>query len=145
MLALRRSPAQGGGVVHRLKALLMLAIVGFVLPVAGAPQRFCVKAFMVLAPGQDCSACQPTGEPDCGCHGAGGDEEPPGCVIGAKVLPDGVSPDAVACPQVPAATQPPASLVAGEILVGSGGHSRMADRGPPPGRPLYLLQRALLL
>lgn len=130
-------------VANRLKALLMLAVVGLVLPLAGAPQRFCVKAFTLMAPGQDCSACQGDA---CGCHLPVENPQLPGCIVGAKLLPDGVSPDGVSVPPVLATVLvAPESPTAGEIASVTGCRAPAAERGPPPGTPLYLLKRSLLL
>ncbi len=129
---------------RRLKALVMLLIVGFVLPVSGAPQRFCTAYLTWLMPGESCHGCAET-SPGCDCHGAPA-APGSGCITVEKMLPDAVFPDAPALPALTAAIAPalevppvpdlPATLPAGALP---------PDRGPPPGPPLYLLQRSLLL
>jgi len=128
---------------NRLKALFMLLIVGLVLPVAGSPQRFCMRQFTLIAPGERCPACNDM--PSCDCDGTK-DPSKPGCMTAAKIFPDALTPDHFVF-SAPAAMPLPMFEVSepkSAALVPNISH-RMHMRGPPGNLPLYLLKRALLL
>lgn len=124
--------------VHRILALLSLLVVGFVLPAAGAPMRFCVMNLTFLMADQPCCGCLPDAE--------SGDCEDCECIIGAKVLPDGLIPDGLLVPSVaaiPVSTlKVPTATKVTRLPPISGAPF---ERGPPPGPPLYLLKRSLLI
>ena len=131
---------------HRLKALFLLFIFGLVLPVAGAPQRFCVLRGVWLMPQQAC----------CGgcCEQCPEDEESPldpDCVKVAKMVPDIMAKDHVARDQAqapvfvftcgvpvvaPCFVEAPVSCEAAPLFF---------DRGPPGPVPIYLAHRSLLI
>lgn len=126
----------------RLKALLMLVVVGLILPVAGTPQRFCARFQAWLVPGMTCPACVDDGTCDC--------EPPtpelPGCVMVAKMLPDGISADALALPAPITLELPPETLPTPVwIMTGSRAGTPSRERAPPRAVPLFLRNRALLL
>jgi hypothetical protein len=127
---------------RRLKALLMLLILGLVLPVAGSPQRFCTRtqSFMqhdCCSKNNDCSHC-----PD--------DKTPaaPSCVTAAKVVPDAVHPDhQPSLPTLFAVILPSFSLPeSAEIGTITCPNASPPDRAPPvESARLYLTQRSLLI
>lgn len=124
----------------RLKALLMLLVFGLVLPAAGSPQRFCNRSLTFIQ--QDC-CCQKKH-----CGECPDDQKPakPSCVSAAKVVPDGVNPDQIAVPAICALLLPPFVLPAPvEIHLTPVACPASRDRAPPPGLPLFLTHRSLLI
>lgn len=126
---------------HRLKALLMLLVIGLALPTAAMPQRFCTISHQLLSGSSACAKCQ---KPSC-CknHKAPGE---PGCVIVFKGLPDSVHSNAIALPAVTGVLLPdPFSLPEIPVAVHSAPDFPVSGRAPPGPVPLYLTQRSLLL
>jgi len=132
--------------VHRLKAAILLLVVGLVLPVAGVPQRFCALSAVFVAGDQACVAC-PADDPLCDCEG-GENPSRPNCMTSAKVIPDGIAQEALLLPSSQSMELPPQRVGmcppwrnAMRNCVGP------LDRGPPVGGglPLYLRNHALLI
>lgn len=126
---------------RRLKALLMLLLFGLILPVAGAPQRFCARELTFSH--QDC--CEPAKN----CGGCPDDKSPvkPTCVISAKVIPDGVNNPQPDLPAIGAFLLPDFALPTPvEISTSPVPDEIRRDRAPPGhSPPLYLTHRSLLL
>lgn len=127
----------------RLKALCLLITVGLVLPMAGAPLRFCMEEFQFAAAGSNCEPCET--HKNCECPG---DDTPglPSCITPAKLLPNGVEPMAsnLPGPQSQDITPQPFLFILSavqETLTAE----RPRDRAPPGPAKLYLLKRSLLL
>jgi hypothetical protein len=127
----------------RWKAWLMLLVVGFVLPVAGAPLRFCMESCVMVATGDDCTGCPE--ETDRDCHQ---DKSPqtPGCVAGMKLLPDATPqvdfalPAPVVMELLPWALPAPVEMPLAKLA-----NDRSRERDPPDPLPLYLRLESLLL
>jgi hypothetical protein len=118
----------------RLRAFLMLLIVGLVLPAAGSSQFFCIEAGMFTQQ-SDCCDCSDEDRPETPC-----------CVAAPKPIPDALNANALTLPApfhiaAPALELPP--LLGIHTLVSLSAWSR--DRGPPGEVRLYLLRHSLLL
>jgi hypothetical protein len=130
-------------VLMRLQAMLLLSIVGLVLPIAGAPLRFCLEEFQLAIAGSTCSACEE--HKRCGCDG---DQDPlePGCIAATRLLPEGVQPPEVPVPDPVASDLPcPAFAAPISLPVELQAASHPRDRGPPGPSRLYLMNQSLLL
>lgn len=129
---------------RRLKAWLMVLVLGLVLPVAGAPLRYCLCAQAIAAAGEACCCCED--DPACDCHS----ECPhaptqPTCSVVLKLLPDAVPHCDLAVPTPLVFDLPSAGFATARVLPqASPVRARIHDRGPP-GPPRYLRHCAMLL
>ncbi|MEX1116993.1 MAG: hypothetical protein WEB53_17235 [Akkermansiaceae bacterium] len=118
----------------RLRAFLMLLIVGLVLPAAGSPHFFCMEAGAFIHQ-SDCCDC------------SGGDQpETPCCVTAPKPIPDALNANGLTLPApffIVAPTFEMPYLVEIPVVVSIPAWSM--DRGPPGDIRLYLLRHSLLL
>lgn len=144
-LLLAKPPTQTKvpAVLTRLKALFLLVTVGLVLPMAGAPLRFCMEEFQFASTGNHCEPCSK--HKNCECPG---DEAPdsPGCISTTKLLPNGVEPlsDTLPGPQSQD-IEPQAFLSILPAVQEIQNPSQPRDRAPPGSARLFLLKRSLLL
>jgi len=118
----------------RLRALLMLLIVGLVLPAAASPHFFCMEAGAFMHP-SDCCDCSEEHRP-----------EPPCCVAAPKPMPDALNANGLTMPApfyiiAPAFELPPLLEIPAVVSV----LAWPRDRGPPGDVRLYLLRHSLLL
>lgn len=129
--------------LHRLKALCLLLVVGLVIPMSGAPLRFCMAEFQFATKGGTCAPCEQQKHCDCS-----GDENPliPGCIAGAKLLPDGVQTLVIPIP-APLMFEIPTPAFLAVIRETSDflPTASPRDRSPPGPARLYLTKRSLLL
>lgn len=136
-------------VFRSFQAFLMLALIAFWAPSAGASWAYCQQSGQMHPAAGDC-CCEVPAQDACGdcCGGedAGG-HKPDCCVDGGKMLPEGLVPaidglgPIVVCVLAPAADMPGADEL----------RPRVADsrvclmRAPPPRRAIYLVCRSLRL
>ncbi len=124
----------------------MVAVLGFVLPLAGAPLRYCLCAHsLLLATDASDSCCDETPKGCC-------KEEHPApakknCMVSVKVLPDAVFQSHFHLPAPLVTALPPAVFsVSVAPLVAVEAVNWPCDRGPPlAGPPRYLRHCSLLL
>lgn len=125
---------------RRVQALVLLLVFGLLLPVAGAPRRYCLKAHNFVS--QEC--CAPAGScNDCP------DEKAPlesSCVSIAKVVPDTLDPEPVFIPDFvftiiePLVAPPVVTRIPVPVA------SFLPERAPPDsGPPVYVRLRSLLI
>lgn len=143
LLAKPLTQTKVSAVLTRLKALFLLVAVGLVLPMAGAPLRFCMEEFQFASTGNRCEPCSKHN--DCECPG---DESPdsPGCISTTKLLPNGVEPLADSLPGPQSQDiEPQAFLSILPAVQEIPSPSQPRDRAPPGSARLFLLKRSLLL
>lgn len=131
--------------LRRLKAWLMLLILGLVLPVAGAPLRYCLCSHTIVQTGAECCDCEE--DAPCDCHDPCSHKPvPPSCNVAFKLVPDALpSLDFVTPPPVVVDLPPVMFLAPGPIATGILIVDHPRERGPPAGPPRYLRNLALLL
>ena len=143
MLALARRWDTVPPMSVRWKAWLMLLVVGFALPGAGAPLRFCMQSRVVVSAEESCSGCAEVN--DC-CHRGDGSPQAPGCQTGLKLLPDATPQGGFVLPAPVVMDLPPCMMPAPcELPLTGVVGLRARDRGPPDPLPLYLRLEMLLL
>lgn len=127
------------------KAWLMFLVLGLVLPLAGAPLRYCLCAQTVVVDDDSCCSCEDE-------HGCDCDQEcphppeVPSCTVTLEVLPDAIPQCDHALPAPLVAEVPtPAFELPVAIVTVNTPFDQTHDRGPPTGPPLYLRHRSLLL
>jgi hypothetical protein len=130
---------------RRLKACLMLLVLGLLLPVAGAPLRYCLCVNAIVQPGSECCDCEE--EQSCDCHGkCPHAPSPPSCSVAFKLVPDSVPFAGFATPIPVAVDLPPATFLAPvPIPTEVPDLNRPRERGPPSEFPLYLRNLSMLL
>lgn len=131
--------------LRRLKACLMLLVFGLVLPVAGAPLRYCLCSQMIMQTGVECCECEE--DSSCDCHDPCSHEPvPPSCTVTFKLVPDALpSIDFVTPPPVVVDLPPVSFPTPGPIATSIFIVDRPRERGPPAGLPRYLRNLTLLL
>jgi len=130
---------------RRMKAWLMFLILGLVLPMAGAPLRYCLCAHTVVMADESCCDCED--EAACDCHqDCPNPPAQPTCKVALKLLPDALPQFDVALPAPLAVDLPPVWFVhVPTPALAVSAVELPHDRGPPLGPPLYLRHRCLLL
>jgi len=136
-------------VIRSFQALLMLGLIAFWAPSAGASWAYCQQSGQMHPAAGDCCCEAPA---EAGCSDCCGEEDTGGhetdcCVDGGKMLPeallpalDGLGPTAVSV------LAPVANLPAHDELRARVAVSRVCLlRAPPPRRATYLVVRSLRL
>lgn len=130
---------------RRMKAWLMLLVLGLVLPVAGAPFRYCLCVNAIVQAGSECCDCEE--ESSCDCH----DKCPhapvqPSCTVALKPVPDGVPTVDFVTPLPVVVDLPPVAFLAPPApAMDTPAPESPRERGPPAGPPRYLRILTLLL
>jgi hypothetical protein len=133
---------------RRHKAWLMVLVLGLVLPLAGSPLRYCLCDNMLLLAGTPPCPCDAeAADADCGEEQQHPAPAQPDCMVSLRLLPEALPQADPALPSPVVADLPPPVFAAPETpLVPQVVADVPRDRGPPPpGPPIYLRDRSLLL
>lgn len=137
---------------RRCKAWLMVLVLGLVLPLAGSPLRYCLCDNMLLLAGAPPCPCDAeAADADCSRDCCEEQQHPappqPDCMVTLRLLPEALPQANLALPAPVVADLPPPVFAAPETpVVPQVVADLPRDRGPPPpGPPIYLRDRSLLL